>query len=127
MSRFYVTGWLTHHALTIAKQTEGLRSFYMEQPCRTYEECLTVRKHTSLPFVLDESVTDMRSVVKAWQDGAADIVNIKISKFGGITRARQAIEFCVQAGVAMTIEDTWGGQYCIGSTAFGSTALRAQH
>ena len=82
----------------------------MEQPCRTYEECLTVRRHTSLPFVLDESVTDMRSVARSWQDGAADVVNIKISKFGGITRARQAVEFCAQAGVAMTIEDTWGGQ-----------------
>ena len=73
------------------------------------KECLTVRKHTNLPFVIDESVTDLQSLVKAWLDHAADVVNIKISKFGGITRAKEAIEFCSNVGMAMTIEDTWGG------------------
>ena len=48
--------------------------------------------------------------IKAWQDHAADVVNIKISKFGGITRAKEAIEFCTNVGLAMTIEDTWGGE-----------------
>src|SRR5262249_22844852 len=38
-----------------------------------------------------------------------DVVNIKISKFGGLTRARQARDLCVSLGIAMTIEDTWGG------------------
>lgn len=103
------TGWLTHAALQIAKKTEDLSAFYIEQPCQTYEECLTVRKHTNLPFVMDENVTDLKSLVKAWQDHAADVVNIKISKFGGITRAKEAIEFCTNVGLAMTIEDTWGG------------------
>ena len=59
-----VLGWLTHAALQIAKKTEDLSSFYMEQPCKTYKECLTVRKHTNLPFVIDESVTDLQSLVK---------------------------------------------------------------
>lgn len=103
-------GWLTHHALQVAKASEGLPGFYLEQPCANYEECLTVRKHTNLPFILDENVTDLQSLVRAWQDQAADVVNIKISKFGGITRAKEAIEFCVNVGMAMTIEDTWGGK-----------------
>ena len=38
-----------------------------------------------------------------------DVVNIKISKFGGLTKARQARDLCVSLGVAMTIEDSWGG------------------
>jgi cis-L-3-hydroxyproline dehydratase len=29
---------------------------YMEQPCFRYEECLAVRRHTDLPFILDEVV-----------------------------------------------------------------------
>ena len=49
--------------------------------------------------------------VKAWQDHAADVVNIKISKFGGLTRAKEAVEFCTNVGLAMTIEDTWGGKW----------------
>ena len=38
-----------------------------------------------------------------------DVVNLKISKFGGLTKARQARDLCVSLGIAMTIEDTWGG------------------
>ena len=38
-----------------------------------------------------------------------DVVNIKISKFGGLTKARQARDLCVSLGIAMTIEDSWGG------------------
>jgi cis-L-3-hydroxyproline dehydratase len=38
-----------------------------------------------------------------------DVVNIKISKFGGLTKARQARDFCAALGIAMTIEDSWGG------------------
>jgi L-alanine-DL-glutamate epimerase-like enolase superfamily enzyme len=38
-----------------------------------------------------------------------DVVNIKISKFGGLTRAKQARDLCVALGVAMTLEDSWGG------------------
>ena len=107
---FVYSGWLTHHALQIAKSVSDLDSFYMEQPCVSYEECLTVRKHTDLPFVMDENVNDLKSLVKAWTDHAADVVNIKISKFGGITKAKEAIEFCTTMGLAMTIEDTWGGK-----------------
>ncbi len=42
-------------------------------------------------------------------DLAKDVVNIKISKFGGLTKARQARDLCVSMGIAMTIEDSWGG------------------
>jgi L-alanine-DL-glutamate epimerase-like enolase superfamily enzyme len=38
-----------------------------------------------------------------------DVVNIKISKFGGLTKARQARDLCASLGVAMTLEDSWGG------------------
>ena len=38
-----------------------------------------------------------------------DVVNIKISKFGGLTKARQARDLCVSLGIAMPIEDSWGG------------------
>ena len=37
------------------------------------------------------------------------VVNLKISKFGGLTKAKQARDLCVSLGIAMTIEDSWGG------------------
>ena len=49
------------------------------------------------------------ALVRAASDRAMDVVNIKISKFGGLTKARLARDFCASIGIAMTIEDTWGG------------------
>src|SRR5208282_4376740 len=37
-----------------------------------------------------------------------DIINLKISKVGGLTKARQIRDLCVSLGIALTIEDTWG-------------------
>ena len=47
--------------------------------------------------------------MRAQGDLAMDVVNIKISKLGGITKARQVRDLCVSLGIAMTIEDSWGG------------------
>jgi L-alanine-DL-glutamate epimerase-like enolase superfamily enzyme len=38
-----------------------------------------------------------------------DAINLKISKVGGLTRARQLRDLCEVLGIALTIEDTWGG------------------
>jgi len=38
-----------------------------------------------------------------------DVINLKISKVGGITPARQIRDLCVSLGIPMTIEDSWGG------------------
>jgi L-alanine-DL-glutamate epimerase-like enolase superfamily enzyme len=82
---------------------------YIEQPCKSYEECLSVRRHTDHPFVMDENVDSLSMILKGQQDLAMDVVNIKISKFGGLTKARQARDLCASLGIAMTIEDSWGG------------------
>jgi L-alanine-DL-glutamate epimerase-like enolase superfamily enzyme len=75
----------------------------------TYEQCLAVRRLTSRPFVLDEVVDGIDMVVRGVADHAMDVINLKISKVGGLTRARQIRDLCVSLGIAMTIEDTWGG------------------
>jgi L-alanine-DL-glutamate epimerase-like enolase superfamily enzyme len=82
---------------------------YIEQPCLTYEECLSVRRHTDHPFVLDECVDGIGMLCRGHADAAMDVVNIKISKFGGLTAARLARDLCVSLGIAVTIEDSWGG------------------
>jgi len=102
------TGWTSGQALRVANAVKDIDVF-IEQPCPTYRECLVVRKHTQLPFVLDEVVDTVYSLLDVAKDGAADVVNIKISKFGGLTRAKQAVELCSSLGIAMTIEDSWGG------------------
>jgi len=82
---------------------------YIEQPCLSYEECLAVRRQTDHPFILDENVDSLDMLLRAKADLAMDVVNLKISKLGGLTRTRQARDLCVSMGIAMTLEDSWGG------------------
>ena len=102
------TGWTMHEA---ARVVNGVRDVdvYIEQPCRTYEECLTVRRRTALPFILDENIDGLPILLRAISDGAMDAINLKISKVGGLTKARLIRDVAVEAGLAMIIEDTWGG------------------
>lgn len=102
------TGWLMHEAVRVVRGVADL-DVYIEQPCLTYEECLAIRQRTDHPFVLDESIDGMSSLLRGHSEQAMDVVNIKISKFGGLTRARQARDLCVSLGIAMTVEDSWGG------------------
>jgi cis-L-3-hydroxyproline dehydratase len=102
------TGWLMHDALRVVRAVRDV-DVYIEQPCRTYDECLTIRRHCDHPFVLDEVIDSISPLLRGHADRAMDVVNIKISKFGGLTRAAQARDLCVSLGIAMTIEDSWGG------------------
>jgi L-alanine-DL-glutamate epimerase-like enolase superfamily enzyme len=102
------TGWTQHAALRVADAVRDV-DVYIEQPCATYAECLTVRHHTNRPFILDEVIDGIDMVVRGVADRAMDVINLKISKVGGLTKARQIRDLCVSLGIAMTIEDTWGG------------------
>ena len=102
------TGWTQHAAVRVADAVRDV-DVYIEQPCASYEQCLAVRRRTARPFVLDEVVDGIDMVVRGVADQAMDVINLKISKVGGLTKARQIRDLCVSLGIAMTIEDTWGG------------------
>ena len=102
------TGWTQHEAVRVVRAVRDL-DVYIEQPCLTYEECLAVRRNTDHPFVLDENVDGIDMLLRAKADLAMDVVNLKISKLGGLTKTRQVRDLCVSMGIAMTLEDSWGG------------------
>ncbi|MCZ0937813.1 MAG: mandelate racemase/muconate lactonizing enzyme family protein [Caldilineaceae bacterium] len=102
------TGWLVHEAARVVRGVQDV-DVYIEQPCLTYDANLSIRRRTSHPFVLDETIDGIDALLTAHRDDAMDAVNIKISKFGGLTKARQARDLCISLGIAMTIEDSWGG------------------
>jgi len=114
------TGWLTHEALRVVNGVREL-DVAIEQPCLSYEECLSVRRRTSLRFVLDECIDSVETFLRAYDDQALDVLNIKIGKVGGLTKARQLRDLCVSVGIAVTIEDMPGGDIT------GATILHLAH
>jgi L-alanine-DL-glutamate epimerase-like enolase superfamily enzyme len=102
------TGWLMHDAMRVVRAVRDI-DLYIEQPCSSYEECLSIRRHTDHPFILDEVIDSVDMLLRGHADRAMDVVNLKISKFGGLTKLKQARDLCVSLGIGMTLEDSWGG------------------
>lgn len=119
------TGWTPHEALRLVNAVREI-DVYIEQPCRTLEECLTVRRHTDLPFVLDEVIRGIEPLAGAIAQGAMDAVNLKISRLGGLTKARACRDLCQSFGIAMTLEDSWGGDIATAAIAHFAGSTREE-
>ncbi|HEY0918073.1 cis-3-hydroxy-L-proline dehydratase [Devosia sp.] len=102
------TGWTMADAARVVNAVADL-DVYIEQPCMSYEESISIRRRTTLPFVLDENIGSVGDLVRGIGDDAFDVINLKISKVGGLTKAKLMRDLCVAHGIPMTIEDTWGG------------------
>ena len=102
------TGWTMHEAARVVDAVREI-DVHIEQPCPTYEACLAIRRRTAKPFILDELMDSLAMIARGHADGAMDAINLKIAKVGGLTRAREIRDFCAAMGIAMTIEDSWGG------------------
>ena len=106
---FYDTNraWLPREAITVMNAISGIESWF-EQPCETLDQIGQVRRQTSHPIAVDESLHDFNDLLKIQREGIAEIVNIKINRVGGLTKARRLRDFCLETGIAMLIMDTGG-------------------
>ena len=102
-------GWRVDEAVRVARATRDL-DYYLEQPCQTYEECQQVRARTDLPMKLDECITDMRSATRVVEDRGAEAVCLKVSKQGGLSKARRMRDYLVDNRIPLVVEDSWGGE-----------------
>ena len=109
-------GWRVDNAIRVARATRDL-DFIFEQPCRTYEECQQVRRMVDLPMKLDECITDMRMAHRVVEDHGADIVCLKISKQGGLSKARKMRDYLVENRIPVVAEDSWGGEIATAALA----------
>lgn len=120
-------GYTVHHATAAARLLERHPQVLLEQPCGTLEECVPVRRCTTLPMVYDEVVTDARSLLRAAQEGGAAAVNLKTARVGGLTAARFLRDLAVALGLRVVVEDTWGGDLVTAATAHLAASTPPRH
>ncbi|MGI9405643.1 MAG: mandelate racemase/muconate lactonizing enzyme family protein [Hyphomicrobiaceae bacterium] len=110
------TGWTLNEAVQVVRAVRDL-DVMIEQPCLNYEECPQVRARTDLPMKLDECITDIRMAERVVNDRAAEVVCLKISNLGGLTKARRVRDYLVDHGLSVVSEDTWGGEITTAAVA----------
>lgn len=109
--------WRRQDAILFANLVRDVPRFRIEQPCPTLEECVAVRRLTSLPMVLDEVITDVNVLIRAAGLDAMDQVNLKVSRVGGLLPARLLRDTAIALGIRLMIEDSWGGDIVSATTA----------
>jgi len=109
-------GWRVDNAIRVARATKDL-DYILEQPCRTYEECQQVRRVAEQPMKLDECVTDLAMVGRIIADKGAELLCLKISNLGGLSKARRARDLAVSHRLPVVAEDTWGGEIATAALA----------
>ncbi len=99
--------WLTREAITVLGHIPPVTSWF-EQPCETLSEIAHVRRHVAQPIGVDEGLHTFDDLMRIHTEGIAEIVNIKINRVGGLTKARRMRDHCLAAGITMLIMDTGG-------------------
>ena len=116
------TGWRQHEAMRVIRAIREV-DIYLEQPCLSYEECLAVRRNCQHPFILDECIDSVNTLFRGYRDSAMDLINLKLNRVGGITKARQFRDLCLGMGLVMTVEDAWGSEIASSAIAHFAHSL----
>ena len=110
-------GWRLQDAVIAARLLDGLDRVFLEQPCATLEECAVVRSRTTLPMILDEVVTDVHTLLRACRAQVMEALNLKISKVGGLSKARLMRDLADLLALSSLDRSTWGGDLATAAIA----------
>lgn len=88
-------GWTPKEAVHLLEhiESEGFNIDIVEQPVKAYDlkGMAFVTQRSPFPVVADESCWSPSDAIRILESGAADMVNIKLMKCGGIKAARQIV------------------------------------
>lgn len=85
-------------AWTVDEATKALQRLaqfdleYVEQPVRTIEEMIELRRRIPIPIAADEVVRTAADPLEVAERGAADIIVVKVQPLGGVARALEVAE-----------------------------------
>ena len=93
--------WGVEESLEIIKAITPLNIELIEQPVlgSDIQGLKTISQQSGIPILADEAVFTLEDAKKVIEEKAADLINIKLMKCGGISKAIEIIEYCQAKGV----------------------------
>ena len=88
--------WSVRETLFVIDEIAGLPVALIEQPvaARDLEGLKAITEASPFPILADEAVFDAEDAKRLLDAGAADLINIKLMKCGGIAEALKIVEVC---------------------------------
>lgn len=81
-----------------------------EQPTKTYEEFAAIRSRSTVPMMIDEIFTGMETMWRIIADKSCELVNLKLAKVGGLSKARLIRDICQQHGIMVSVQCCGGSE-----------------
>lgn len=100
-------GFTTLAAIETAKALREM-NVVVEQPCSRIDECRVVRETTGCRMVLDEPINGIDDLFNAIQTRAADVLNLKVTRLGGISPLWRMIQTAISLNTPVTVQDAGG-------------------
>jgi L-alanine-DL-glutamate epimerase-like enolase superfamily enzyme len=125
-------GWTPREAVRVIRGIEvaGLDVELVEQPVPAWDldGLAWVSERVSVPILADEAVYGVRDLVEVIRRRAADMVNVKLAKCGGLGPARTLLELAATHGMGTVVGSMMESQVGIGAAAslvaaYGTTAV----
>jgi L-alanine-DL-glutamate epimerase-like enolase superfamily enzyme len=125
-------GWTPREAVRVIRGIEdaGLDVELVEQPVpsRDIAGLAWVSDRVDLPILADEAVYGVRDLVEVIQRRAADMVNVKLAKCGGLGPARTLLELATEHGLGTVVGSMMESQIGLGAAAslvaaYGTSAV----
>lgn len=114
-------GWTARDAVRAIRSMEdaGLDIELVEQPvpAADLEGMAWITDRVSTPILADESVFGVRDLVAVIRHRAADMVNVKLAKCGGLGPARTLLELARAHGLGTVVGSMMEGQVGVGAAA----------
>lgn len=79
-----------------------------EQPGETLDDLEQIRRVTTSPISVDETLVTLQDAARIAHDGIAEVFGIKINRVGGLTKARRIRDIAVEHGIQMYVMATGG-------------------
>jgi len=94
-------GYAPHAAVQVIRRMEDCALQLVEQPVPRWdvEGLATVRRLIPFPVMADEAAFTVHDVLRLARECAADIINIKPQKFGGLARSREVAALASAADI----------------------------
>jgi L-alanine-DL-glutamate epimerase-like enolase superfamily enzyme len=97
-------GWTPSEAISILKKVEHL-DIWAEQPSPTIQDLAQIRRAVTVPIVADECIMGPSDLIEVIRAQAADMVALKLLKFGGFFTAKGLCTIAEAASIPVYIDD----------------------
>ena len=93
--------WNLEKSLYYIEAINGLHVALIEQPviAKDLESLKIISQETKIPILADEAVFTLEDVKKVYQEGCADMINIKLMKCGGLSKAQEILEYAREKNI----------------------------